>query len=235
MPIARPASQYVVATIVAPWPGDLAVSLDGTELERVINSLARERALADAGLGFFVIDDVDVNQTPAVWTLRVSPPPLQQCSLVPFQVNIRHVLSSAKSTPLVVSFSAMNYFRVIGTSGRVVSLERPDCTAVDETRLDRRTGNGSFSTLATWPRGTSGFFRDTGLTPQTPLVPPDARSRVAEFARVPPTRIELASSVLSMSTTALLTGSELVTASRPDSTTTRMLVGTTFDSRCTEV
>src|SRR5262249_49349947 len=138
MPIQMASSQYVIVTIAAPWPADLHVDVvpGGANIERVAAvETGRQQQLKDQGTPYFVVDDVDPNPNPAVWKVRVSPPPLQQCGLMPFTIAIRHVVSNSESAPLNVAFKHADSFRVIGTSGRVVALTMPNCTAIDELRL----------------------------------------------------------------------------------------------------
>jgi hypothetical protein len=218
MPIQASSSQYFVITVAAPAPADLRVAMvpPGPNIERVVSSPARERQLADAGTPFFVVDDLDVNQNPAVWRVRVSPSPAQQCAMAPFVIAIRHVVSNTESAPLNVGFAHAESFRVIGTSGRVVSLTKPNCTAIDELRLDRRSGGAQFTPIATFPRGAPAtFYRDTGLTPSTPF---DYRLTFVRFvsAGPTPTKNDVESVTASATTTALLSGVEQVSASPPD-------------------
>lgn len=215
MPIPARSSQYVIATIAAPWPADLRVSLNGTDLERVVSSNGREVQLADQGVGFFAVDNVDPNPSPAVWRVRISTPPIHQCALAPFTIAIRHVVSGAESAPLNISFASTNTFSLVGTTGRIAVLEYSTCSPVSEFRLERRTAGGAFANVTTLPN-TGGRYRDTGLTPSTPF---QYRLVFVRTTTTPGTKFDLGSTPdVAAMTTALMSGTENLDAFRPDAT-----------------
>ena len=130
-------------------------------------------------------------------------------------IEIRHVVSNTESAPLQVGFKHADSFRVIGTSGRVVSLSKPKCTAIDELRIDRRTGGGMFTAIKTFPRtAPDTFYRDTGLMSSTSF---EYRLVFVRFvsSSTPPQTADIAAVTASATTTQLLTGVENVAASRP--------------------
>ena len=217
MPLTARSGQYVIVTIGVPFGvgGDLRVSSNGIELERVDNNLGRERNLTDQGLGFFAVDNVDPNPTPAEWRLRVSPIAIQQCALEAFTLSIRHVVAGTESAPLTIGFTvpASESFRVLGVSGRAVALEWPPCSAIQEFKLERQTGGaGGFSEIARVP-STAGVYRDTSGLPTG--IQADYRLTFVKQTG-PGSSVEVGSTPAISATTAALSGSVDVALSNPD-------------------
>ena len=200
-------SQYVIATISAPYPADLRVSIDGVELERVVSSLQRERQLSDEGTGFFVVDNVNPTN-PGSWVIRISPPPLQQCSLVSFNVAIRDVVSGVESLPLTLSFAQSNSIKFVGTTGRIVALDYPECKAIDQFRLERRTGGAPFALVTPLAAAGGRYVDQKNLTPSTAF---DYRLLLVRGPKV-----VASASPVTATTTALLSGRIEVGAFRQD-------------------
>lgn len=217
-PIQATSSQYVVVTVEAPSAGDMRVGVSPSigDIERVVASPGRERQLADQGLPFFVVDNIDVNSPVPIWTLRISPPPLEQCGLIPFTIAVRHVVGSSQSQPLNIGFMHADSFRALGASGRKVVLRRPRCSAIDELRLERRSGSAPFAAVTPPFAGNSpaDLFSDVGLTPSTAY---DYRLTFVRHLGQG-MKADLAAVNESASTTALLSGDVLVTAWQPERT-----------------